>query len=146
MPKCESERIATDEILLRRIPFAVWDDGKCDVSPQAFRPSSSDKDGISLFRDACLASPFDFLNEIVSLDKRNACGVAGVEVIEVHRVESLRLHVTAKPIESTPGHVVIPELNCNDYDRKGPKKDAIKNAMATLASVASKNVLRKPCP
>lgn len=140
--KSEDEPITDDEWLLRR----VWHERFVPVlSPNAFEPRlkgrDRDTDGISLHRQACLPDPSAVL-VTVAPEKRHLHGIVR---IPMSLLRSLGLSVVSKPEEQIKGHVVIPELNADDYESDKARFTPIKLRLATEAS-KDENILRRPSP
>jgi hypothetical protein len=141
--KPETDPITDDEHLLR----LVWHDrftAKLPViSPGTFEPRTGglhpDTDGLSMFREACLASPTDAL-AVIPEEKRSRYGIVRIPVA---RLAKLGLTVRPSRIETVPGHVVIPELNSVDYADKS-KKSIFKATQLRLAEIASENIVHQP--
>ncbi|MGL4550546.1 MAG: hypothetical protein ACRC33_05115 [Gemmataceae bacterium] len=138
--KPESDPITDDEWLLR----LVWDDRfvarQPPISLNAFEPRDGkhpDKDGLSLFREACVNDPTDIL-AVVAADKRDRYGIVKVPV---SLLAGLRLTARSSPIPEVPGHVVLPELNITAYKADAGSFLPIK---AGLAQAASENIVRRP--
>src|SRR5438128_9334519 len=144
--KCEDEAVTDDEWLLRR----VWrerfrTDSIPIISPGAFEPRCKgrdiDADGISLYRNACLSDPAEILAEVAE-EKRPSTAIVRVSVAFL---KSVGLSVHCRPRPAIPGHVVIPELNADDYRASKGKFTPI---LKELADEASKddNIVRRPDP
>lgn len=140
--KAETDPITADEQLLR----LVWEDRftvKVPViSPRAFEPrvgKHPDTDGLSLFRESCLADPADAL-EVIAEDKRPRYGIVR---IPASALAELVLTVIPQPRSDVPGHVVIPEMNSTDFQNKG-KKSFFVVTQLRLAEIASENIVRYP--
>ena len=144
--KAETEPITDDEWLLRRVRLEKFRTDKVPViSPNAFEPRVTgrdpDTDGISLHRAACLADPSEVLATLVP-ERRHEYGIVR---IPVSLLRSLNLSVASKPDERVKGHVVIPELNADDYASDKSRFTPLKYKLATEAS-KDKNILRRPTP
>ncbi|MEO2088251.1 MAG: hypothetical protein ABGY75_01975 [Gemmataceae bacterium] len=140
--KAETDPITADEHLLR----LVWEDrftAKVPViSPRAFEPrigKHPDTDGLSLFRESCLADPTDAL-EVIAEDKRLRYGIVR---IPVSALAELVLTVIQKPRSDVPGHVVIPEMNSVALLNKANKSFFV-DTQLRLAGIASENIVRHP--
>lgn len=140
--KSEDEPITDEEWLFRR----VWYDRLSPaLSPNAFEPRlkgrDRDSDGISLYRQAWLSEPSDVLVTIVP-EKRHLYAIVR---IPVSLLRSLNLSVVSKLDERVKGHVVIPELNADDYEADKARFTPIKIKLATEAG-KDENMLRRPSP
>ncbi len=144
--KPESEPISDDEYLLRRVHRDRFRSDRAPVvSPNAFEPRikgrDPDADGISLFREACVAAATDILATIPE-EKRNEYAIVRVPVTLFKD-----LGLTARPVpdDRVLGHVVIPELNAADYDADKTRFTPVKLALATAASEDAA-VVQRPTP
>jgi hypothetical protein len=136
--KSEFDEIQDDEWLLRRVLNVHFRTGKDPImSDSAFSPRlrkaiSPDTEGISLYRRSCLSSPM----EIVKPENQHKHGIVGVKVSEL---KALGLTVKINPesrdnADRIDGHVVIPELSCDEYEQK---KSTIKVKIHRLAEITS---------
>ena len=144
--KSESDAITDDEWLLRRVHRDRFRIGKMPfISPGAFEPRLPEKcrdpdiDGISLYRESCLANPEACLLPVAA-EKRSEWGIVRILAAEIRR---LGMSVNAAHDEQIPGHVVIPELSATAFvvDRDGCKKRMHDMAVAASAEI---NVVSKP--
>ena len=142
--KSEDEPITDDEWLLRR----VWrerfrTDSIPIISPGAFEPRCKGRDidtnGISLYRSACLNDPANILAEVAE-GKRPSIAIVRVSVAFL---KSLGLSVLSRPRPAIPGHVVVPELNADDYKAGKGKFTPILKELADEAS-KDENIVRRP--
>ena len=142
--KPESSPITDDEYLLRRVHRDRFrSDRAPGVSPNAFEPRvkgrDPDADGISLYREACVADATDILATIPE-DKRSEYAIVRVPVA---LLKGLELTARSVPDDRIPGHVVIPELNAADYEADKTRFTPVKLALATAAS-GDDAVLQRP--
>lgn len=133
--KSESDPIDDDEWLLRRVRIERFRTDEVPIiSPNAFEPRIKgrdvDSDGISFYRESCLTSAEDVL-ATVAPEKRMQSGVVR---IQVRSLSAIGLTVRATHDARIPGHVVIPELNAQDYSRDAAKFTAMKLRLAEMAS------------
>lgn len=144
--KSEDEPVTDDEWLLRR----VWrDQFRTEsipiISPGAFEPRfrgrDIDVDGISLFRQSCLNDPADILADVAE-DKRGSVAIVRVSVAFL---KSVGLSVLPRPRPGIPGHVVLPELNADDYKTNKSKFTPVLKELADEAS-KDENIVRRPEP
>lgn len=140
--KAETDPITPDEWLLR----LVWEDrftAKVPViSPRTFEPRTGkhpDADGLSLFREACVTNPADVLT-VIAEEKRARYGIVRVPVAALG---GLGLSVSASPIDTVAGHVVIPELNSTAFQNAAHKAFFVATQLA-LAKIASDNIVHRP--
>jgi hypothetical protein len=135
--KPETDPITPDELLIR----LVWEDRVTDkvpvISPNAFEPRKNETDGISFFRRDCLNDPTDAL-AVIAEDKRARYAIV---LVPVSVLTSLDLSVKPSQIATIPGHVVVPEININDYSGDKKRFTPIK---LRLAEEASNNIVRRP--
>lgn len=144
--KSEDDPITDEEWLLRRVRVEKFRTDKLPViSPNAFEPRlkgrDPDTDGISLYRAACLSDPCEVLATITP-ERRHEYGIVR---IQVSFLRSLNLSVVSKPDERVKGHVVIPQLNADDYQSDKARFTPIKVKLAAEAS-KDENILRRPKP
>ena len=145
--KPETDPIADDEWLLRRVRVERFRTDKTPIiSPNAFEPRlpgpkvrDPDTEGISLYRQECLASPEAILGT-VDEDKRHAYGIVR---IPVSLLRTLNLTIEIRQDTRILGHVVIPELNATAYTAD---KASFTPTLLRLAEAASEdaNILRRP--
>lgn len=144
--KSESDAVTDEEWLPRRVHRNQFRTGKVPfISPGAFEPRlpgksrDPDSDGISLYRESCLADPEACLPPVAT-EKRSEWGIVRILAAEIRR---LGMSVNAAHDEQIPGHVVIPELSASAFmaDRDGCKKRMHDMAVAASAEI---NVVWKP--
>ena len=143
--KNESDPITDDEWLLRRVHKSRFRTEKVPIiSPSAFEPRiegrDPDVDGISLYREACLESPTQILDAVAE-DKRPDQGIVRIPVAALRQ---LRFAVQSKPDQTIPGHVVIPELNAENFSTTKARYTPVLLGLATLASQDENIVLKPP--
>jgi hypothetical protein len=131
----ETEPVGPDEWLLRLVWETKYRDGV--VASAAFEPLPGDTDGLSLFREACLADPLDVLRVIAEEKRPNYALVR----VSVQALTDLGLTVRPAPIPEVPGHVVVPELTITAHKTD---KSRYLPARARLAELASGQVVRLP--
>jgi hypothetical protein len=129
--KTEHVPLSDDEFVLR----LVWGDYyklglPLPVQPAAFQPRDSEVEGISVFREACLQSPEDALR-VIATEKRDRYRLARLRVADLTK---LGLSVQPDPIETVPGHAVIPELNAVAYRSDRLASKLLQTSLAELAS------------
>jgi hypothetical protein len=144
--KSEDEPVTDDEWLLRRVRRERFrTDSIPIISPGAFEPRFNgrdiDVDGISLYRLACINDPADILSQVAE-DKRGSIAIVRVSVAFL---KSLGLTVLSRPRPGIPGHVVLPELNADDYKANKGKFTPILKELADEAS-KDENIVRRPDP
>jgi hypothetical protein len=142
--KPETDPITDDEGLLRRVRVERFRTDKAPIiSPNAFEPRVKgrdvDRDGISLYREACLSAPTDILATVAE-DKRHEYGIVRVPVSVL---KALNLSVRICQDHRVPGHVVIPELNAAAYDADKAHFTPIKERLAAVASEEA-NIVHRP--
>jgi hypothetical protein len=118
--KSDADAITDDEWLFRRVHRTKFRSEKSPfVSPGAFEPRLPDKsrapdtDGISLYREACLADAAQCLQPVLE-ESRSDWGVVRVNVSDLRK---LGLSVTSVKDEAVPGHVVIPEMSAGEFNK-----------------------------
>lgn len=140
----EDAPITDDEGLLRRVRMERFRTDRAPIiSPNEFEPRikgrEPDTDGLSLYREACLADPREVL-ATVAPERRHEYGIVR---IPVSVIRALSLTVVSRPVAPINGHVVIPELNAQDYAADKARFTAIKLALAVEAS-KDENMVRWP--
>jgi len=142
--KAEHDPITDDEWLLRRVHFQRFRTDRTPIiSRSAFEPRiqgrDPDTDGISFYRAACLNDP----EEILAMLEPQRREENGIVRLQVSFLKSLHLSVVSKPDARVKGHVVIPELNAQDYQ---VHKDRLLPVLLRMAEEASKNenIVRRP--
>jgi hypothetical protein len=136
----ESDEIKDEEWLLRRVAISRFRTDRTPiVSDSAFEPRfpkinvrDPDLTGISLFRLDCLNSAKDILRA----NQMQNHAVVGVKVSEL---KSLGLSVVSDPMspnggDRVNGHVLIPELGCDNYLNQ---KSIIRPILHKLAELVS---------
>lgn len=144
--KDETDPITDDEWFLRRVRVEKFRTDKVPtISPNAFEPRvkgrDPDTDGISLYRESCLASPDEVLAPVAE-DRRHEYGIVR---IPYSLLKSHNLTVRIVRDDRVKGHVVIPELNASDYEADKARFTPIKDRLAAVAS-EDQNILRSPTP
>ncbi len=136
----EITAVAPEEALLRRVPPHWYPDPDQPQKPQwlAFKPTSEDRDGLSLGRRCLVVSIEEFSFTPDRIKRRS------VAQIRASQVRSLALSVEPKPLPNDPAHAIIPELNVRDYEAGGAKKRAIKEWALQLAHHHAEMVLVLP--
>ena len=136
----EIPAVAPDEALLRRVPPHWYPDPEAPRKPQwlAFKPTTEDKDGLSLGR-RCLVVSIDEFSYTPDRTKRRS-----VAQILLAQVRSRGLTVEPKPLPHDRAHAVVPQMNVRDYNAGGEKKRAIKEWALHLAHECTEMVLILP--
>ena len=133
--KVETDPISEDEWLLRRVRLdQLPTEEEPRVSPNAFEPRTKgrepDTNGISLYRESCLASPYDILAAVAEAKLPST----GIVRVPVSLLTSLNLAVVIDIDPRVRGHVVVPKLNAVDYMADKPAFTPIKRRLANVAS------------
>jgi hypothetical protein len=144
--KPETDPITDDEYLLRRVRVEKFRNEKTPlISPSAFEPRvkgrDPDTDGISLYREACLADPNDNL-AAVDPARLHEYGIVRVPVAIL---KDLDLSIESRPDPRVLGHVVLPELNAADYEADKARFTPTKLRLAEIAS-EERHIVRRPSP
>jgi hypothetical protein len=122
------------ENVLRRIHKDHFDGSlRIPFRPAAFKPTESDRDGLSVFRER-FVSP----SEVASGGRTP--GVYYVVRLAVQDLQRLDLSVLPTPGQ-LPGHAVIPELNRAFYENE---KQRSKNLQLELCRLASRAIAHRP--
>ncbi len=143
--KDENASISDDEHILRRI---VNNEDyynpslEIAVTPVAFRATSKDTTGISIYR-SLFVTPKDVADAGPSKK--------GYYVAQIYVAEIIKEGMTAipKPLPEAdpaylPSHSEIPEINYVDYKSDKEKKERIKELQLQLAILASKDIVHTP--
>lgn len=155
--KSQDDPITDDEVLLRRVHinrlprFPLSEEVEyAAFVPRSRKSRSPDDGGISLHRLACQSHPTDVLRMVVDPIKLLENGVVAVTVTEV-RALGLEVRRADDRNEKEDlrvfGHVVIPQINCDDY--YAPGRDAfLDNAIEGLRKCVNVpgRLLVKPSP
>ena len=129
--KGEHEPVTGDEFVIRLIWGDYYKEGlPLPVQPAAFQPRNSEVEGISVFREACLSSPQDVLR-VIAAEKRDRYQLARLRATDL---AELGLSIKPEPIETVPGHAVIPELNATAYAANRLASKVLQKRLAELAS------------
>jgi hypothetical protein len=138
--KDEASPVSPDELVLRLIWQEFYVPGRpVPVRDRAFMPRANEREGISVFRLACLHHPEDVL-AVIAPEKRGKYAIAAIPVVEL---TALGLTVQPAKIETVPGHAVLPELNTDAVAADDQRWAAVREQ---LAKVASRNLIRHPTP
>ena len=141
------------EYLLRRFPS---DPGQFDFNRRIprlsiFLPTAEDKDGLSLNREDRGTGEFLTAEQVLACPTNlKVRDTGGVISVLAGSVREDGMTVIPEPAD-TRGHVLIPELNRLDYDRKEtdgtqPGKQRIKALADKLVRRASVRIQPKPKP
>jgi hypothetical protein len=132
----DDEPVAAGERVLRIVLVSYVDLGLPQpISPQAFRPSSKDTDGLSVFRERFI-SPRDLA---LNSPKQGDCFIVRLSVADI---SNLKLTVIPDPQQgSLPGHSLIPELKTG---ATGKKKEEERELRVELARLAGADIVFNP--
>jgi len=78
-----------------------------------FNPSNNDTDGLSFYRLSCLNSPIQSLDS----KKLESHDLFGLVKVTVATIRSLGWNVVRSKEELCPGHVILPQINSEDYGK-----------------------------
>jgi len=128
--------IGPDQFMLRRVPKShVNLTLPAPILFPAFRPTSEDKKGLSFYL-ADKVTP----EELTSAGRTP--GEYFVARLCVRDVLALRLSVVAADLPGgLPGHVLIPEINCVEYQKN---KKALHPLLTRLAVLANQDIVLRP--
>lgn len=134
----ESLAVGQDEFVLRRIHLVYFDPGlPTPVATGAFRPTSNDTTGLSVFRER-FATAADILADLAAEKRDQYC----VARLGVAHLMALGLTVIAEPDAAGPaGHSVIPGLSLQAYHAD---KLRLKQVLVELAKLASQDIVLVP--
>ena len=148
LPGNDSLPVEDGEYLLRRFPN---EPDKFDFSLQIprlniFLPSNEDVEGLSLNREGESFTNAEQVLASATSEKIRSSG--GVVAVLTGAVRENGMTVIPSPADS-PGHVIIPEMNRTEYDRKEadgsrPGKQKIKELADRLARIAQIRIAPKP--
>lgn len=130
----DSVPVEIGEIVLRLIHQVYYNASlPLPVQPEAFRPTQRDTAGLSVFRERFITIRDVMLG--IPAQKR---GLYRVARLPVAALATLGLTVQADPISERPGHALIIELNCANYESD---KRLWKVVQLQLAQLASNNIV-----
>ena len=140
---CDSESpVDLEKYVLRRLsvaPNTFNADSNPRIQPGAFRPSSQDQDGLSVFR-ASTITPEELVGRA-----RSASAQYYVVRLQINRLKDLGFELVEDPQDGLPGHMLIPEINTNEYEGKDSSiKQRMKARMKILADLADEDVVYGP--
>ena len=133
--------ISPDEPVIRRIPKSpgFYDSHKTPpILRGAFTPNQRDTDGLSFFLERELPIEALLAN---SRHTAEECLIVRLKASDIYDL-GMTLARTNKTGD-LPGHVVVPELNIRDYEKK-QLKQRLKECGKRLADLAWKNVVILP--
>lgn len=145
MDQCDP--ISPDEYLLRRVPF---DENNKPIDPElaqpvsrlAFRPSSKDVDGISLFREK-FVTPEQIANLHRENSKGKECYVVRVKAKDLFD-PSVGVKVIPNKIDALPGHALIPEINIGYKLNKEAKRSCVDLQIAIASKLKLVDIVHWP--
>ena len=126
------------ETILRRVVISpgYYNPTKAPpIEAGAFRPGSNDTDGLSFFLEREISPA-----TLAASGKSATCGYV---VARLRACDIFNLGLSLLPTQSEselPGHLIIPEINTTSYS-DGTKRPKIKEAMAALAKIASRDIV-----
>jgi hypothetical protein len=122
------------ENVLRRIHKDHFDGSlRIPFRPAAFKPTESDRDGLSVFRER-------FVSPCEVASGGRTPGVYFVVRLAVQDLRRLNLSVLPTP-GPLPGHAVIPELNRPFYENE---KQRSRDLQLELCRLASQAIVHRP--
>ena len=134
----DSQPVDQSESVYRRIPRVYFQPGlPVAFRIIAFRPSSNDTTGLSVFRAGFL-NPVDTLANLEPSKRREYF------VVRLAVRDLLRLGLTVVPEpdpDGPPGHAVIPELSWQAYQAD---KQRLKDIQLELAKLATTAIVHQP--
>ncbi len=134
----ENQPVDQTEFVYRRIPRIYFQAGVPVLFRiTAFRPTSQDSTGLSVYRAGFL-QPVDILADLQT-SKQNDYFVVRLAVQDL---QWLGLTVVPEPDPNgPPGHAVIPELSWQAYQAN---KERLKDIQLELAKLATAAILHQP--
>jgi len=133
----DANPIAPDQPILRKVfkgPGFYAPQKSPPIERGAFTPNKNDTDGLSFYLESVL--PIEALIAASPSSPARAWLVIRFRAKDIYDL-GLTLVRTTDP-DDLPGHLVIPELNWNDYETR---KTTLKPAIAKLASLAVHNIV-----
>jgi len=134
----ERQPVDASEFVYRRIPRMYYQAGLPVLFRViAFRPTSNDDTGLSVFR-AGFVAPADTLANLEAGKQKE------YYVVRLAVQDLLKLGLTVVPEpdpDGPPGHAVIPELNWPAYQAE---KARLKGVQLELAKLASADIVHRP--
>lgn len=111
----QADPVSPDEWLLRRVPYSKQNNiiNLSDPQPidrQAFRPSSNDHDGLSIFRELFVTA--EQIADDYRQRKGKECYVVRIKARTLLD-QPIGANLAPAPINDLPGHTLVPELNLN---------------------------------
>jgi hypothetical protein len=136
-----SESSSDERFILRRVSDKHYTPGNpIEIQPVAFRPSSGDTDGLSVYFEP---SEGGVTPEQLVADARPGCQFCVVR-LSIRELERLGLSVIAAPtVDGLPGHALIPEINLESYHSK-ERKNSLKEVTKKLAELATRAIVLTP--
>src|SRR5207249_270487 len=102
----DTEPIADDELLYRRIPASMWWYSQAGLSPEAFDPRKDETTGISVSR-----AKYKSIEEAARGKSKKGYYVA---VLRAEYIRRIGLEVVPRPGPGDPGHAELPDLTCEN--------------------------------
>ncbi len=135
--------IPNDSYVLRRVHKNDVDlTQPVPILPRAFRPSSEDTDGLSVYQDEAHGGPSP---SAVAAAGRSGAECYVVVRLSVGELREIGLDVIAKQIpDDLPGQAVIPELNVTDYQASKQSKRVQKALQMKLSELAGDAIVYPP--
>ena len=141
--------VSAEENLLRRSPNSpdYFNYKENRALAVAFLPQEHDFDGLSLNREGELFESAESVLEKALNENTKKNG--GVFAVQCRDVIGLGLTAKPSPCPESRGHIVIPELNRRDYDKKADtgtpsEKQKIKALADKLARLSTVRIRPKP--
>lgn len=130
-----------ERFILRRVSSAHYTPGNpIEVLPVAFRPSSRDVDGLSVYFEASEGGVTPAQLAADARPGRQFCVVR----LSIRELEKLGLTVVPAPNDDgIPGHALIPEINLESYQCK-EHKNSMKELTKRLAELATQGIVLVP--
>ena len=139
MESDDSVPVDPGEFVLRRIHMNhYFPTQNPPITVEAFRPSSEDDNGLSVYREGFNPDPQQVL-QYVEAAKRDRYYVVRIAVRDIL---AMGLTVVADHVPGEPGHALIPEIALPVYT--GKRKAELRPAQLELARLAADAIVVSP--
>ncbi len=138
--KHEDSEVTDDEFLVRLVIDHKFRQIGTEyrLKEGVFNPTNNDTDGLSFYRLSCLNSPFQSLDS----KKPESHDLFGLVKVTVETIRSLGWDVVKSKEARCPGHVVVPQINSEDYGKNDNSDFRAK--LAKLKNEAESYLIRIP--
>lgn len=135
--KDESDSVDPSEFILRRVPYNQLNNYINIALPQpvtelAFMPLDYDENGISVNREYFVSA--DSLADIFRGNRNKECYIVRFKTKDILALEP-PLSAIPAPVDESPGHALIPEINRIFYKKKKIECLELQNKLANLIKI-----------